>query len=415
MAGPEPGVLLLGSDFKALGVARSLGRRGIRVAVVDNLPRSAWFSRYVTRRFRWRESMCSEAMPSFLLNIAGSAGMEGCVLWPVQDDALELVARNRELLSSAYRLITPHWDVLRQAHDKRLLHDAADEMGVAHPRTWYPTDEGSLDELNVTFPAIVKPTVSVDMQHAIGRKALPVRDMDELIASYGVAAAIMPADHIMVQEIIPAESQSSVGAFAEGGRIVSAMTARRTRQYPIDYGLSSSFVEAIDVPGLMDPAQQIVGRLGISGVVEVEFIRDARDGRQLLLDVNPRPWGWHTLCIACGLDFPHIQYERSLGRHVVVGQPRYGPRWIRLLTDVPAGIQGVRAGFFSPGAYVRSLFGGELVGSVCDVTDPVPAAGDLAVAVMRLVKAAPPSRRRRSPAQPAAPAARGTSRPPPGC
>src|SRR5260370_23981881 len=195
--------------------------------------------------------MGSEEMPSFLLDIAGAAGMEGCVLWPVQDDALELVARNRELLSSAYRLITPHWDVLRQAHDKRLLHDAADEIGVARPRTWYPTDEGSLDELNIALPAIVKPTVSVDMQLAIGRKALPVRDMDELRRSYRLAATIMPADHIMVQEIIPAESQYSVGAFAESGRIVSAMTARRTRQYPIDYGFGSRFLEAGHVPEQM--------------------------------------------------------------------------------------------------------------------------------------------------------------------
>ena len=35
-----PGALLLGSDFKALGVARSLARRGIPIALVDDLPRS---------------------------------------------------------------------------------------------------------------------------------------------------------------------------------------------------------------------------------------------------------------------------------------------------------------------------------------------------------------------------------------
>ena len=408
MAGPEPGVLLLGSDFKALGVARSLGRRGIRIGAVDNLPRSAWFSRYVSQRFRWRGSMSSPAMAPYLLDVARSAGMEGFVLWPVQDDALEMVARNRELLASAFRLITPHWDVLAQAHDKRLLHRAADEVGVSHPRTWYPADEGSLHALGVTFPAIVKPTVSVDMQRAIGRKALRAKDMDEVVRSYGIAAAIMPADHIMVQEIIPGQDQYSVGAFAERGHVISAMTAKRTRQFPIDYGLSSSFVEAVEVPGLLEPAERVVRRLGITGMVEVEFIRDPRDGRQLLLDVNPRPWGWHTLCIACGLDFPRMQYERSMGRQVVYHRPRYGTRWIRLLTDVPAAIQGVRAGLFSPGAYLRSLFGGRTVGSVFDITDPMPAIGDLVVAFTRLVRAALPMRRPQPRARPAGPAARET-------
>src|SRR5947209_1045321 len=45
-----PGVIVLGSDFKALGVVRSLGRRGIPSVIIDTLPRSAWFSRYVTKR-----------------------------------------------------------------------------------------------------------------------------------------------------------------------------------------------------------------------------------------------------------------------------------------------------------------------------------------------------------------------------
>jgi len=331
--------------------------------------------------------MGSAAMPSFLADLAGAAGIAGFVLWPVQDDALEMVARNRELLSSAFLLITPRWDVLEQAHDKRLLHAAADEIGVAHPRTWYPADELSLDGLNVAFPAIVKPTVSVDMQYTIGRKALQARDMDELVRSYRIAAAIMPADHIMVQEIIPGESQYSVGAFAEGGRIVSAMTARRTRQYPIDYGLGSSFVEAIEVPGLIEPASRILERLGVSGMVEVEFMEDRRDGRPKLLDVNPRPWGWHTLCVACGLDFPAMQYDHSLGRPIPRLAPRYGPRWIRLLTDVPAGWSYVKAGAMTPGAYVRSLFAGRTVGSVFDLRDPLPAAGDVAVALSRVAKA----------------------------
>jgi predicted ATP-grasp superfamily ATP-dependent carboligase len=137
----------------------------------------------------------------------------------------------------------------------------------------------------------------------------------------------------------------------------------------------------------MEPATRILCRLGMSGMVEVEFILDQRDGRPKLLDVNPRPWGWHTLCIACGLDFPHLQYEFALGRSVRYPKPRYGPRWIRLLTDIPAGLQGIRRGLFSFGDYLRSLFGGELVGSVCDLNDPLPAAGDLAVAVLRVIRA----------------------------
>ncbi len=35
------GAVVLGSDFKALGVVRSLGRQGIPSVIIDNQPRSA--------------------------------------------------------------------------------------------------------------------------------------------------------------------------------------------------------------------------------------------------------------------------------------------------------------------------------------------------------------------------------------
>jgi predicted ATP-grasp superfamily ATP-dependent carboligase len=381
------GVLLLGSDFKALGVARSLGRRGVRVAVVDSLPRSAWFSRHVGKRFKWNDAMSRADFLTYLLELADKEAMRGCVLWPAQDDAMELVARNWEQLSSSYRMITQPWVTLKRAHDKRLLHLAADEAGVSHPSTWYPADEQDLMTLPIEFPVIIKPTVSIDMQYAMGRKAVPASDLEQLVRGYRQSVRIMPADQVMVQEVVPALAQYSVAAFAVDGHVVNAMTARRTRQYPIDYGLGSSFVEAIEVPDLIEPASRILVRLGISGMVEVEFIQDRRDGRLKLLDVNPRPWGWHTLCMACGLDFPAMQYDHSLGRPVPRFTPTYGPRWIRLLTDVPAGWSYIRAGAMTPGAYVRSVFAGRTVESVFDLRDPLPAAGDLAVAVSRVTKA----------------------------
>jgi D-aspartate ligase len=378
-----PGVLLLGSDFKALGVARSLGRHGVDVAVIDSLPRSAWFSRHVSRRFRWPGPLDGELFVDHLIDMAGSQHMHGAVLWPAQDDAMETVARNWQRLGGVYRMVTQPWEIISRAHDKKLLHSAADEVGVPHPKTWYPRDEDELRGLPVQFPAVIKPAVSIDLQHAIGRKALPASQMPALLRVYREAAQIVPPGGLMVQEVISGDGQYSVGAFASAGAIRSAMTARRTRQYPIDYGLSSTFVEAIEVPGLLEPAHKLIEHLGLSGMVEVEFIRDRRDGEFKLLDINPRPWGWHALCMACGLDFPAMTYAQALGGEVASLEPRYGPRWIRLLTDIPAGIQSIRAGMLTPGGYARSLFSGTTIGSVFDLDDPWPAAGDLVVACLR--------------------------------
>jgi D-aspartate ligase len=381
----QPGAIVLGSDFKALGVVRSLARRGIPCGLVDRLPRSAWFSRHVGRRFRWRGSMSGQDLVEFLLGLAEREKVKGWVLVPAQDDALELVARNWERMSQAYRLVTQPWDALQWAHDKRLLNQVADQVGVSHPRTWYPGSEDELRQMNVVFPAIIKPTRSIDLQHGLGLKALPAADRDELAARYREAVRVMPSELVMVQEVVPPAGQYSVGAFCIDGCVSSAMTARRTRQFPIDYGLSSSFVEAVEVPGLIPAATKLLSRLGISGMVEVEFIGDSRDGEYKLLDVNPRPWGWHTLCIASGLDFPLMAYELALGRSPAAAMPSYGRRWIRLVTDAPAGVQSIRAGKLTPGAYLRSLWGRNVF-SVVDLRDPLPAAGDIAVVMGRVLR-----------------------------
>ena len=162
------------------------------------------------------------------------------------------------------------------------------------------------------------------------------------------------------------------------------MTARRTRQYPIDYGLGSSFVEALEVPALFHPAAQLLQQMSLSGMVEVEFKYDARDNRYKLLDVNARPWGWHTLAMACGLNFPLMQYCALSDLPLPLAAPRYGSRWIRLLTDIPAGLQEIQAGITTPGAYLRSL-PGKTVFSVLDWRDPLPIFGDFASAVIRRI------------------------------
>ncbi|HLQ30835.1 MAG TPA: ATP-grasp domain-containing protein [Ktedonobacteraceae bacterium] len=382
-----PGAIMLGSDFKALGVVRSLGRRGIPSVVIDNQPRSAWFSRYVVKRFRWKGSMDESAFLIFLLSIGKEYRLERWVLFPLQDEVVEFVARHNEQLSKIYQLVTQDWDIVQWACDKHLTYQMAHDVGVPYPKTWYPTCEDDLQTMEIAFPAIIKPTISIHFQQATRLKALPVGNHEELLNQYRLVADIISPTEIMIQEVIPGNgsSQYSFAAYCKEGNAVISITARRTRQYPIDYGLGSSFVEAVEVPAICEPAKKLLAAMRVTGMVEVEFKHDHRDGQYKLLDVNLRPWGWHTLCIACGLDFPYIQYRDALGDAPTSITPRYGYHWVRLLTDIPAGIQEMRAGITTLRAYLRSL-AGNIVFSVFDWRDPLPAVGDFVIALSRSLR-----------------------------
>jgi predicted ATP-grasp superfamily ATP-dependent carboligase len=386
---PMPGVVVLGSDFKALGVVRSLGQRGIPCVVIDNNPRSAWFSRYVVRRFKWPTHMEGEKFITFLLNIAKTYCLEQWVLFPTQDEVVQLIACNTPQLSQLYRLVTQDWDVIRWANDKRLTYRMAEEVGVPYPKTSYVTHKSELATLDIPFPVIIKPAISVRFQYATHLKALPAGSSQELLTQYETATASIIPDEVMIQEIIPGDGrvQYSIATFCEDGHIKTWMTARRTRQYPIDYGLGSSFVEAVEVPALFPLAEKLLCHMRVSGMVEVEFKYDERDQQYKLLDINVRPWGWHTLCIPCGLDLPYMQYCFALG-YPLPALPTsidYGYHWVRVLTDIPAGIQEIRAGITTPAAYLRSLKG-KAAFSVLDWHDPLPAFGDVWTAVSRVIR-----------------------------
>src|SRR5947199_4905420 len=138
----------------------------------------------------------------------------------------------------------------------------------------------------------------------------------------------------MVQELITGGSQGqfSYAALCVDGRTLASVTARRRRQYPVEFGHSSSLVETCDQRAIVGPAHRLLAAMRYTGVVEVEFKYDQKDGRYKLLDVNPRVWTWHALCGRAGVDFPYLQWLSIHGEPVPELRGRPGVRWVRMST-----------------------------------------------------------------------------------
>ena len=144
---------------------------------------------------------------------------------------------------------------------------------------------------------------------------------------------------------------------AESHRSIArtSLTARRVRQFPMDFGRASSHVETIDDPGLEGDVRRLIAATGFTGLVEAEFKRDERTGENRLLDVNPRAWGWQSLCGRAGVDFPYLLWLMASGKPVPPVRAVSGVRWVRMTTDLLAVTGEVRAGRLSARAYLRSL------------------------------------------------------------
>lgn len=376
------GAVVIGGDYKSLGVVRSLGRHGIPVWVLRDEHALASWSRYCVRSLPW-PAVAEHEQVEYLLQLARTHGLDGWAIFPSSDETAALLARNHEALGRHYRstILVP-WQTLRWAYDKRLTYRIASDLGVDHPLTRYPRGSDDALAFDGRYPAILKPAIRAEMNRFTIAKAWPASDGPSLAAQYAEASLLIDPSLIMIQEVIPGggESQFSYAALCRGGEAVASVVARRTRQWPMDFGRASTYVESVDAPDVEEQARRLLAALRWDGIVEVEFKRDARDGRLKLLDVNPRVWGWHTLGRRVGVDFPFLLWRMVTGRPDESHRGRPGVRWVRALTDLPTALGAIRAGQLSLLAYAASLRG--------PIEFAILAADDLWPAVMELPAAA---------------------------
>jgi D-aspartate ligase len=380
------GALVLGGAHCSLEIARSLGRRGIPVwLVIDDNP-LATMSRYATRSFEWPGARDAAALP-FLLDLAANFHLDGWVLFAGGDAEVRFIAQNHAALGAVFTLTTPAWDTVRFAYDKRHMNARAAELGIAQPLGHYPRSRDELPDCALRYPVVLKPTVRDSRNAFVHAKAWRADDLDSLTTRYDAAAALVGGDCVMVQELIPGDgrSQFSYAAIWDRGAPVGALVARRRRQYPIDFGFTSSFVETIVQREIEDAAARFLRSLDYSGLVEIEFKYDARDGRYKILDVNARAWTWIALGVAAGVDFAALQWRLARGEQVARVAACRDASWRYLSRDLVASAQEMLAGNLSPVEYLRSLRLRSAT-AVFAWDDPWPAALDLPLVAARVAK-----------------------------
>ena len=347
----------MGADYRALGVARSLGRRRIPVWVLKqggHLVAAA--SRYVTRRVHWPQAEDKKKI-DFLLNLSIKNDLRGWTLIPTDDCAVTLASVHHDLLSEQYRVAVPRWEELRWACDKRLLHEVATKVGIHQPWTCCFSTEKELASLDCPFPAILKPAVRHKPSSLTVAKAWRADDREALLTAFREASSFIPPENLILQEMIPGggETQFSYAAICKDGFSLASVVARRLRQYPKDFGQFSTFVETIDEPQVAASAERLLAATRFTGLVEVEFKKDPRTGELKVLDVNPRVWGWHTLCVRAGVDFAYLLWLLARGEPVPHLQGRPGERWVHRTSDLRIAIEEILSGGLSITSFLRSI------------------------------------------------------------
>jgi D-aspartate ligase len=312
-AARRPPAVILGGGNIAVSAARALGERGTPIIALGDAPDLVRYSRHCQL---FLDLGAGHGVQERWLAWLRAAAPRGAVLVPCSDDALELLARSGdELRGRGLRPIALAPDAVQTVLDKARTYELAAAAGVPHPR-WIAA-AGKIDAraAGIGFPCAVKPLHSHLFRRHYGGmlKVLEAADQDQLDAALG-ALRLTGVDG-MVTEIVPGPEDAFTSYYTyvdDAGRPLLDFTKQKLRQWPVRFGYPCYQVSNRDRE-VIDLGRRFVAAAGLSGLANVEFKRDIRDGGLRLIECNARLTGASELARASGIELAQLAYARAVG------------------------------------------------------------------------------------------------------
>ena len=372
------GALVVGGDHPGLGVARSLGRRGIPVYIIEDQHSISRFSKYANRVIRVKDLRDERKTVDAVLETGRKYGLKDWVLFPTRDETVAAFSRYRDELAQMFRVTTPDWNTVQWAWDKNKTYEMALRLKIPSPETWNLKSRDELPTLYPRLPLAIKPAIKENFFYATGAKAWRANTPEQLDALFDKAAEQIKIEEIMIQEIIPGdgECQFSYCAFFREGQVHSSLVARRERQHPREFGRAATYVESMELPEIEELSERFLKEIDYYGLVEIEYKQDPRDGQYKLLDVNARTWGFHSIGFPAGVDFPYLLFADQVGEKIERCRGASGVGWLRLLTDLPSAFSGIVQGKVKWSSYVSSMRRTRIESVFCK-EDPLPSLAEM--------------------------------------
>ncbi len=324
MLGPAPGntpAVIVGADICGLGLARSLGRAGVPVVVVDSdARRPAMHSRYV-RRFISPEIEGPGLVDGLL---ALSDQLDGRpVLFLTSDLQVRAVSEHRSRIQHAYCIRMPDHDRVCQLLHKVGFQDLAERHGFPVPAIVTVREPSDLVQLRrIRFPAVIKPASKEAFLR--GRAPRAVR-AEEPAKAEAICRAILPlVPDLIVQEWVEGPDDNiyfCLQYHGDHGIVASSFTGRKLRSWPPATGSTASCMPAPEVADVLEPlARAFFGITGFAGMCSMEFKRDSRTGAFLMIEPTIGRADWQEEVASLnGVNIPLAAYRHELNLPVVNG------------------------------------------------------------------------------------------------
>lgn len=353
-----------GLDRGSLAAARALARDGWTVGIGSPIRGLAASSRAVTR---WHPIPSpSEDRQGLIGKVSEAIDAGGYeVIFSSDDEGVLALSEHRDELSAVVPYGS-HESVLG-AFDKLALTRAAEQVGIAVPRTVEPTSEVLAGWQG---PIVVKPALTFAAQASSRLDTLILDDHTEAPAR--IAEIRRAGGHPILQEVVGGGLCAMTVLSDRDSRVVASLQQRAELTWPPRVGVSA---RALTMPidrDLLARVNDLIQQLKWFGLAQLQFLVDD-SGENKLLDFNGRFYGSLALAVAAGVDFPSMWARLALDLPLLtIAPPMTGQRYQWFSRDLRASLAQ------TDGRRVRSALKSlaislESTHSVWSITDPWPA------------------------------------------
>ena len=313
--------VILGANYYiALGIIRSLGKKGIHTVAIEYQTQGTYGfkSKYLKeKQIAPHYKKDTKGFINFLIDYAKSQ-TEKPVLFPCADPYVEVIDAHLDILKEYYLIAQQEQGLFTKLMDKNSLQDIAIAHKVKIPETLQSNDPNILERTRneIGYPCIVKPSDSSSFVSTFRRKMFLVQKESELLEA--IEKANEKNLEVFVQRIIPGfdDHMYTFDCYLnQDSKVTHYMTCNKKRQYPINFG-ASVYTSQEHVPELFHIGKPFLEAVGFKGFAEIEFKKDANTGEFYLIEINVRTTNFNVLLEKVGIDFPFIQYSELTGQEI---------------------------------------------------------------------------------------------------
>lgn len=294
------------SHHNTLGVIRSLGRKKIYSDVIIPTGEEDSFlkkSRYVNS-IKILESY--EEIPSYLIDTYSTFSNKP-VVFCCCDKSSSVIDLHYDILSKYLCLPgTLNSGTITHCMNKQIMCEQASANNLIIPYGQMLDCSIGIGKLNITFPCIIKPLVSM---YGSKKHILICHNSSEL--NKYLEKGSYPL--LQIQEFINKEFEYQlIGCSLEYGNRVYIPGRSRIIHQPNTTNTGFLHYEPLDGNEPIDECKSFLRAIGYSGLFSIEFLR-GKDGRDYFMEINFRNDG-NSICVTdSGVNLPYIWYAANSG------------------------------------------------------------------------------------------------------